>query len=73
MSDLSSTSYCKDNSCDNGMSPLLMIFLLLFLCGGSNGILGGCNSNGGCGICGSGGMDGMLPLLLILLLSGGSF
>lgn len=72
MSDLSSTSYCKDNSCDNGMSPLLMIFLLLFLCGGSNGIFGGCNGSSGCGI-GNSGLDGMLPLLLILLLSGGSF
>ncbi len=77
MSDLSSTSYNRDNNCDNkcdnGFSPMLLILLLL--CGGDNGILGGCGGNGNCGLgCGSGGgLGGILPLLLILMLSGGSF
>ena len=74
MSDISSTSYDRDNNkCDNGFSPMLLILLLL--CGGDNGFLGGCGGNGNCGLgCGTGGgLSGMLPLLLILLLSGGSF
>ena len=71
MSDLTSTSYCKDNSCDNGSSPIFMILILLLLCGGDNGILGGCNSNNGCGS--SNGLGGILPIILMLSLCGGSF
>jgi hypothetical protein len=74
MSDLSSASYCKDNSCGCGSSPIFMILMLLLLCGGDNGIfgcLGGSGNGSSCG-CGSGGMNGMLPILLIPLLLGGS-
>lgn len=74
MSDLTSTSYCRDNNkCDNGFSPMLLILLLL--CSGDNGLFGGGNGNGSCGLgCGTGGgLGGILPLLLILMLSGGSF
>jgi hypothetical protein len=71
MSDLSSASCSRDNTCDNGINPIFMIFILLFLCGGDNGILGGFCGNNGCG-CNSG-LDGILPLILILFLCGGSF
>lgn len=74
MSDLSTTSYCKDNRCDNGISPIFMVLILLCLCGGDNGIFGGCGGNSGCG--GSGltdGLGGILPLILILSLGGGLF
>lgn len=71
MSDLSTTSYCKDNKNDNGISPMLLI-LLLCMCQGNGGLFGGNSGNDGCSLCG-GGMDGILPILLILLMSGGSF
>lgn len=71
MSDVTSSSYYKDSKCDNGFNPM-MIILLLLLCGGDNGLLGGCKDGGSCG-CGNGGLDGIMPILLILLLSGGSF
>jgi hypothetical protein len=78
MSELTSTSYCKDNKCDNGFNPIFIIFILLFLGGGNdsgllggfNGLFGGCNGN--CGNSCSNGLDGILPILLILLLCGGS-
>ncbi len=74
MDNLSAASYCKDNR-ENGISPMIMILLLLCLCGGDNGIFGGCGGNGGCGGSGgcglTGGMDGILPILLIVLLGGG--
>lgn len=84
MSDLSTTSYTRDNgcnnSCDNGMNPIFIILLLLLLSGGDscgagglfnfgNGNSCGCNKDGGC----FGGLDGILPILLILLMCGGSF
>lgn len=69
MSDLSSTSYCKDKSCDNGFSPILLI-MLLFLCGGGS-CFSGLSGNNGCGC--DGGFDGIMPILLLLLLGGGSF
>jgi len=46
-----------------------MILLLLFACGGGN-FLGGCGDNDSCG-CG-GGMNGILPIILLLSLCGGS-
>jgi hypothetical protein len=70
MSDLSSKSCGRDNNCDNGFSPILLI-LLLTMCGGNNGILGGCGGNNGFGGCNNG-LDGILPLILILSLCGGS-
>jgi len=72
MSDLTSASYEK-GYCDNkgtGNNSMLMIFLLLFLCTGDGGFLGGGDKS--CG-CGSGGLDGILPLILIMCLCGGSF
>lgn len=72
MSDLTSTSYYGDNKKDNGISPIFLIFILLFLGGGDNCLLGGsCGGKSDCG-CNSG-LDGILPLLLVLLLCGGSF
>ena len=67
MSDLSSSSYCRDNKCDNnGFSPMLLILLLLCSGGDGGGIFGGKGScGGGCG------MDGILPLILLLSLGGG--
>jgi hypothetical protein len=69
MSDLSSTSYCKDNRNDNGISPIFLI-LLLTMCGGDGGLLGGCGGSNDCG--GTSGLSGILPLILILSLSGNS-
>ncbi len=64
MSDISSSSYCRDNKCDNnGFSPMLLILLLL--CSGDNCLFGGKGDS-----CGSG-MDGILPLILLLTLGGG--
>jgi len=68
---LSSLSFCKDKSCDNGFSPIFMVFILLFLCGGNSCLLGGCNDNNACSS--NNGLDGILPIILILLLSGGIF
>ncbi|MDF2943639.1 MAG: hypothetical protein K0S01_2497 [Herbinix sp.] len=70
MSILSSTSCGRDNTCDNGINPI-MILILLSLCGGGNGILGGCNGNSDCGC--NNGLDGILPIILLLSLCGGSF
>lgn len=70
MSDLSTTSCCGNNKSDNGMNPMFLILILLFLCGGDNGILGCGNGSSSCGC--SSGLDSMLPILL-LLLCGGSF
>ena len=69
MSDILSTSCRRDNNCDNGFSPIFLI-LLLTMCGGNNGILGGCGGNNGCDTCNNG-LDGILPLLLVLSLFGG--
>ncbi len=70
MSDLSSTSYGRDTSCDNSLNPMMLI-LLLCLCGGDSGLLGGCGDKNGCG--GNNGLSGILPIILILSLCGGSF
>lgn len=72
MSDLTSASYGKDNKCDNGISPIFLILLLTML-GGDN--KGGCFGGGfGGDSCGcNNGLDGILPLILILCLCGGSF
>jgi hypothetical protein len=74
MSDISAaSSYFHDKKCDNnGFSPILLIFLLLFLGGGDNCFLGGMTGNKDCG-CNNGGLDGILPLILLLCLCGGSF
>lgn len=69
MSDLSSTSYCKDNKCDNGINPIFMILILLFLGGGDNGILGGLCGSNECGC--NNGLDSILPIILLLSLCGG--
>ncbi len=74
MSDISSSSYCRDNKCDNkcdnnGFSPMLLILLLL-LCQGDGGIFGG---KGDCGGGCNSGLDGILPLILLLSLGGGCF
>jgi len=71
MSDFSSTSCCRENRNDNGISPIFMILILLFLGGGDNGILGGFNGNKECGC--NNGLDGILPIILLLSLCGGSF
>lgn len=73
MSDLTSASfskdYCGSSKCDTGNNSILMILLLLFLCGGDGGLFGGCGSDKSCGIgCG---LDGILPLILVLCLCGG--
>lgn len=73
MSDLTSTSYgkdyCSSDKCDTGNNSMLMILLLLFLCGGDGGSFCGCGGDKSCGI--GGGMDGILPLILILSMCGG--
>lgn len=71
MSDLTTTSYGKDYKCDSCNNSILPILLLLLLCGGDNGLLGGFGGNKSCGC--NNGLDGILPLLLILCLCGGSF
>lgn len=71
MSDLTSTSCYKDNRNDNSISPIFMIFILLFLGGGNNGILGGLGGNSECGC--NNGLSNILPLILLLSLTGGSF
>jgi len=71
MSDLSSTSCSRDNKNDNGFSPIFMILILLSLGGGDNGLLGGLGGNNGCGC--NNGLDGILPIILLLSLCGGSF
>lgn len=77
MSDISTTSYGRDNrcesSCDKGSSSIFMILILLMLCGGDNGLFGcGCGCDNGSGSCGSGGgLGGILPIILILCLCGG--
>ncbi|MDD3174320.1 MAG: chorion class high-cysteine HCB protein 13 [Herbinix sp.] len=70
MSDLSCTSCCGSNKSDNGISPIFMILILLFLTGGDNGIFGSCNGNNTCGC--NGGLDGILPIILLLFCGGGS-
>lgn len=74
MSDISTSSYGKDycgsSKCDTGNNSMLMILLLLFLCGSDSGIFGGCGTGGSCD-CSNGGMEGILPLILILCLCGG--
>ncbi len=70
MSNLLSALSCGCDSKESGMNPMLMIILLLCLCGGDNGILGGCGCNDSCGC--NNGLDGILPLILILSMCGGS-
>jgi hypothetical protein len=72
MSDLSTTSCCGNNKSDSGMNPMLMILMLLFLCGGDGGLFGCGDNNNSCGCGGGNGLDGMLPILLLLFLGGGS-
>jgi hypothetical protein len=69
MSDISSTTYGRDNKNDNGISPILLI-LLLSMCGGDNGLFGGLGGSNECG-CNSG-LGSMLPIILLLTLGGGS-
>lgn len=75
MSDLTSTSYnkdyCSDSKCNTGNNSMLMILLLLFLCQGDGGLFGGSCGNGGCSCGIGGGMDGIMPLILILCMCGG--
>ena len=71
MSDMSTTSCMRNNNCDNGFSPIFLI-LLLTMCQGDGGLFGGGLGNSGCNSCGNG-LDGILPLILILSLCGGSF
>ena len=70
MSDLTSASYGKDycDKKDTGSNSMMMIFLLLFLCGGDSGLLGGGDKS--CG-CGNNGIEGILPLILIMSMCGG--
>ena len=70
---LSTTSCCDDNNFgkDNGINSILPIILLLCLCGGDNGFLGGSFGNDKCD--NNNGFEGILPLILILCLCGGSF
>ena len=71
--DLLSTLSCRgdNNSGGDGFNSIFMIILLLCLCGGDDGFLGGlfgddkCDDNNGIG--------SILPLILILCLCGGSF
>lgn len=78
MSELSSTSCNRNDSCgcggcdtECGLSPILMILLLTMCNGDGGGLFGGCGSNNSCGC--NNGLGGMLPLILILCLCGGSF
>ena len=75
MSDLTSTSCCdRDdrNRGSNGISPIILILILLCSCGGgSNGFLGGSSGNNECG--NDNGFGSILPIILILCLCGGSF
>jgi hypothetical protein len=68
---LSSLSCGCDSKESSGLSPIILIVLLLCVCGGDGGLFGG-----GCGdrndTCGNG-LDGILPIILILCLCGGSF
>ncbi len=72
MSDLSATSYCKDNNNECGLSPIFLILILLMVSGGdSGGFLGGLLGGDSCSS--GNGLGGILPLLLVLLMCGGSF
>ncbi|HBI73280.1 MAG TPA: chorion class high-cysteine HCB protein 13 [Lachnospiraceae bacterium] len=71
MSDLTSTSYFNDKKNDTGMNPIFLIFILLFLCGGDNGMLGCLKGGNECGCNNSNGLDGILPILLLFCLCGG--
>lgn len=73
MSDVTSASCGRNfgNKCDSGNNSIGLILILLLLCGGNDGLFGGgdcCDKNDSCGL---GGMDGILPLILILCLCGG--
>lgn len=70
MSDLSITSCRKDTKCDSGSNSIFLIFILLFLCGGDNGLFGLFNGSSSCGC--NNGLDGILPILLLLCFCGGS-
>lgn len=65
MSDLTAASCRSDKG--NGFNGIFLIIILLFLCGGDNGLLGGSDK------CGSdNGINGILPIILILCLCNGS-
>ncbi len=74
MSDLSSTSCNRNGGCgsDGGFSPIILI-LLLTMCGGNSGGLFGGFSGNSCSDGCDNGLGGILPLILILCLCGGSF
>lgn len=69
MSDLSTTSCCGNSKSDTGMNSMFMILMLLLLCGGENGISGFGNGNSNCGCSG---LDGILPIILLLSSCGGA-
>jgi hypothetical protein len=74
MSDLSINSCNRNGSCgcDSGFSPILLILLLTLSSGNGGGLFGGCSDHKGYNGCDNG-LDGILPLILVLFLCGGCF
>ena len=67
MSDLAATNCGTGCGCnDGGCNSIIWIIILLCLCGGNNGLLGG-GCNNGCG-CGN---DSCLIIILLLFCCGG--
>ncbi|HHU75265.1 MAG TPA: chorion class high-cysteine HCB protein 13 [Clostridiales bacterium] len=73
MSDLTANSYYKDNCSKDNCFNLMFLILILLMAGGNNGFLGCSSDKNGCGCGCDNGFEGILPLLLILCLCGGSF